>query len=205
MPTPSGSRRPRAREAALTDASTPPSPDSPLGLASDAAIVVPHDTRWAGEFRREAASLSVLLAGLVEAIEHVGSTSVPGLDAKPLLDLGLAFRDRAALEEARVRLGGAGYDDLGDLGDAGGVILAKGPAAARTHLLHLVELADPQWPRLVAFRDALRADPARREEYAALKRRLAAEFPRDRPAYLEGKSTFIRTTLERLADGDRPG
>lgn len=140
------------------------------------------------------------MASLSPRIEHIGSTAVPGLPAKPLLDIALAFRDRAALEAARGVLQAAGYEDRGDLGVAGGVVLAKGPHASRTHLLHLVEASDGQWERWTAFRDALRGDPGLRAAYAALKADLAARCPEDRVSYAAGKRRFI----ERVASAPRP-
>lgn len=73
--------------------------------------------------------------------------------------------------------------------------MAKGPQSQRTHLLHLVELADPQWDRWLAFRDALRRDAALRQAYAALKLDLAARFSLDRASYADGKRAFIDETI----------
>jgi GrpB-like predicted nucleotidyltransferase (UPF0157 family) len=161
-----------------------------IGLRRGAVILRDYDPRWVDEFAQEAARLQALLGGHV-LIEHVGSTAVPGLPAKPLIDIALAFASRDALEDARDRLMGAGYDYRGDFGDRGGVILAKGPDGNRTHLLHLVERTDNQWDRYLAFRDALRADAALRDEYAATKQRLSAGYWDDREAYVEGKRPFI--------------
>jgi GrpB-like predicted nucleotidyltransferase (UPF0157 family) len=154
-----------------------------------------YDPGWADEFEREAARLTDLLASLSPRIEHIGSTAVPGLPAKPLLDIALAFEDLAALKTARRALQAAGYEDRGDLGAAGGVVLAKGPHSSRTHLLHLVEASDGQWERWMTFRDALRADPDLRETYAALKADLARQFPEDRASYAAGKRQFIDETV----------
>ncbi len=154
-------------------------------------MVRDYDPRWADEFIGERDALSELLSGLVERVEHVGSTAVPGLVAKPVIDIAVGFANRITLEKARERLRAAGYDDRGDFGDRGGVIVAKGPESNRTHLLHLVETSTGQWRRYLEFRDLLRMDPALRSEYAALKKGLAHHFWRDRSAYLEGKREFI--------------
>ena len=158
-------------------------------------MVRSHDPRWAREFDLEAARLRAVLADLAPDIEHVGSTAVPGLAAKPLLDVALAFPDRDTLEWARLRLRELGYDDRGDWESAGGVILAKGPRSGRTHMLHLVEATDPQWARWLIFRDALRTDNVLREAYAVLKTELAARFPLDRANYVAGKRQFIETAI----------
>ena len=155
-----------------------------------------YDARWAEEFEREAARLERLLSSLEPRIEHIGSTAVPGLSAKPLLDMALGFRDRTDLESARRTLQDAGYEDRGDLGPAGGVVLAKGPHTCRTHLLHLVETSDGQLLRWTTFRDALRSDPRLRAEYGALKADLASRFPQDRARYTAGKRRFIERCLD---------
>ena len=164
--------------------------DPALGLTRGGVVLRDYDARWPAEFAREAARLQALL-GDGPVIEHVGSTAVPGLCAKPLIDIAVGLVDREALDAARLLLGRAGYDDRGDFGDRGGIILAKGPEDDRTHLLHLVERRDPRWDRYIAFRDALRADPGLRDRYAELKRQLAAGYWADRTAYLEGKRPFI--------------
>jgi GrpB-like predicted nucleotidyltransferase (UPF0157 family) len=166
-----------------------------LGVPRGTTVVRDYDERWAEEFQREARALRDLLGDLPSGIEHVGSTAVPGLPAKPLIDVALAFTNRERLDEARRRLQGAGYDDRGDWDGEGGVIFAKGPESARTHLLHLVEATDEQWNRYLAFRDTLRRDDERRRQYAALKNELAARFPSDRRSYVSGKKHFIEEVL----------
>ena len=173
-----------------------PETDPPPGVASGTTLVRDYDPRWREEYEHEAGALRALLGEHALEIEHVGSTSVPGLAAKPLIDMALVFPDREQLEVARERLAAAGYDDRGDSGDSGGVIVAKGPKSGRTHVLHLVEISDPQWHRWLAFRDALKRDHGRRDEYGALKKELAARYPLDRPAYVAGKRDFIRKTVD---------
>ena len=166
-----------------------------LGVPRGVSSVRPYDARWPHEFDLEAERLRPLLDPLEIRIEHVGSTAVPGLAAKPLLDIALSFADLDALEEGRRRLAADGYDDRGNRGAEGGVIMAKGPGSRRTHMLHLVVASDPQWTLWLAFRDALRRDEARRSAYEALKIDLAARFPLDRESYREGKRAFIEETI----------
>ncbi|MDQ2965554.1 MAG: GrpB family protein [Chloroflexota bacterium] len=141
-----------------------------LGLRQGAVVVREYDTRWPREYERERAILTELLEGVVDRIEHVGSTAVPGLAAKPLIDIALGFADRALLDEGRACLLTAGYNDRGDLGEQGGVVVTKGPESDRTHILHLVIVQSDQWRRFVAFREALRTTLC--EKYARLKRAL---------------------------------
>jgi GrpB-like predicted nucleotidyltransferase (UPF0157 family) len=172
-----------------------------LGLRQGAAIVRDYDSRWPLEYERESALLDHILKGVVEQIEHIGSTAVAGLAAKPMVDIAIGFANRTLLDEGRARLLTAGYNDRGDLGELGGVVVTKGPESDRTHILHLVIVQSDQWRRFLAFRDALRTDPVLREKYATLKRRLARDFPEDRDAYLAGKVGFVEmATMRARAD-----
>lgn len=183
----------------MAPSGTAPSDDSlGLGLSRAVTIVCSYDARWPRAFDEEAARLLSILGTLSDGIEHIGSTAVPGLAAKPVLDVAIAFAGRGMLEEAVRRLSQQGYEWRGDSGDAGGVLVVKGPEPARTYYLHLVELDDPQWRRYLLFRDALRLDPRLRDRYAALKLELAERFPSDRLAYVDGKSSFIQETLAGL-------
>jgi GrpB-like predicted nucleotidyltransferase (UPF0157 family) len=169
-----------------------------LGLARDRTVVRRYDLRWAQEFASEQERLRLLLAGLAADVEHVGSTAVPGLPAKPVLDIAVAVAGPDEVDQAAARLESAGYECRGDAGAEGGVIFVRGPETWRTHCLHLVGRQDPQWGRYIVFRDALRTDAELRSAYAALKQALAARFPLDRPAYVRGKAPLIEATLDRL-------
>jgi GrpB-like predicted nucleotidyltransferase (UPF0157 family) len=176
---------------------TPEKP--PLGLRRGTTVVCAYDARWQHEFEREATALRSLLGELTSGVEHIGSTAVPGLAAKPVVDIAIAFAGETKLAEARGRLQDAGYEDRGDQGDDGGVVFAKGPRSSRTHYLHLVAADSDQWIRYLAFRDALRRDSTRRDQYEALKKRLATRFPLDRVSYTRAKNEFIEETLAKLS------
>jgi GrpB-like predicted nucleotidyltransferase (UPF0157 family) len=167
-----------------------------LGLARGTTVLRDYDDRWPEEFALEAARLRSILCASGAAIEHIGSTAVPGLAAKPVIDIAIALGDASAMTEARGRLRESGYEGGEDMGDEGGIVFARGPETRRTHFLHLVGAGSDQWLRYLAFRDALRADAGRRDAYAALKRDLAARYPRDRPSYVSGKAQFILSTIE---------
>lgn len=173
--------------------------DPALGLARDRVVVRPYDDRWPQAFAEESARLRALLGPLARALEHVGSTAVPGLPAKPVLDVAIAYAHRSALEAMRDLLARAGYEDRGDQGEQGGVVFVKGPATRRTHHLHLVAEASAQWRRYLASRDALRRDDSLRARYGALKGALARRFPADRVAYTAGKDDFVADVLAKVA------
>lgn len=169
----------------------------PVGLRRRTVVVRDHDPRWRGEYQREAAALAEILLGVVARIEHVGSTAVAGLVAKPIIDIALGFDTRAGIEAARRLLRIHDYDDQGDLGDAGGVFLAKPLGPERTVHLHLIELDSDQWRSWIAFRDALGSDERLRQRYGALKLELAKRYAMDRASYTAGKAAFIQAALRR--------
>lgn len=156
--------------------------------------IVDYDPSWAAEFARLAERARGVLGGLAVAIEHVGSTGVPGLAAKPIVDLDVVIASRADLPEAIRRLAICGYEHRGDLGISGREAFHFPVGEARHHLYVLAADAAHLRQHLV-FRDALRADPALAAAYAALKRNLAARFPEDINSYLAGKTAFIESVL----------
>lgn len=169
-----------------------------LGLARGVVLLVDADARWPECFRDETARLaeSVSRSELAPlAFEHVGSTSVPGLAAKPILDLLAGFPPGAAWRPYADVLVAAGYEARGPQGVAGRELFALGSEAARTHHLGLVEADGALWREYIAFRDLLRADRARAAEYERLKRELAARHQGDRGAYTAGKAAFITAVL----------
>jgi GrpB-like predicted nucleotidyltransferase (UPF0157 family) len=172
--------------------------DVPLGLHRGTVRVVAHDRRWAGLFRAEADLLAevVARAGLAQLVlEHVGSTAVPGLVAKPILDLMAGYSSGANCQAYLDVLIGLGYESRGPQGVAGREFLVRGPEEARTHHLNLTEASGSFWREHLVFRDRLRADPALAAAYAALKRDLAPRHAGDRKAYTTGKAAFIAAVL----------
>ncbi len=167
-----------------------------IGLERGTVRVVPPDDEWPVAFARERHCLCTRIGHLVLDIQHVGSTAVPGLAAKPIIDIAAAVASRADLPRCRPLLIALGYLDRGDRGRKGGYVFAKESAPdVRTHHLHIVTIDDPQWANYLRFRDRLRADVALRTEYACLKRRLQGRFGCDRQGYTEAKDAFIRRVL----------
>jgi GrpB-like predicted nucleotidyltransferase (UPF0157 family) len=171
-----------------------PADDAGLGLAHGMVRLAPPTPRWAALFDAEAAAVRAALAAHAPVVEHCGSTGVPGLPAKPILDLLVgvpAPLDVPALARALAPLG---YAHAPHAGVPGHEVFGKGDP--RTHLLHVVPLHGDAWRRMLRFRDALRADAALAAEYAALKRALAARHPTERAAYTAGKDAFIARVLD---------
>ena len=157
--------------------------------------VVAYDASWPQQFADERAALEGVLAPwLVGPIEHIGSTAVPGLVAKPVIDImaGVATLDgsRASLAEL-APLHYVYFPYRADVMHW----LCKPSDAVRTHHLHLVPFGSALWRDRLAFRDHLRRDSTLAAEYAALKRELAAKYEHDREAYTDAKEPFVRRVL----------
>lgn len=166
-----------------------------LGVADGKVRVVEYSEEWPARFSALRAELIDLIGDLVEGIEHVGSTAVEGLVAKPMLDVAIGFTGRDRLDEIHQRLSRAGFSYRGDFGEEGGLIFFQGPPTARTAVLHVVEYGGRQWRNYLQFRDRLNADPEMRDRYGALKRDLAGEYSGDRDGYLAGKHDLIEDVL----------
>jgi GrpB-like predicted nucleotidyltransferase (UPF0157 family) len=155
---------------------------------SERVELVEHDPSWAEVYEQEAARLRPIFDGRLVGIEHIGSTSVPGLCAKPIVDVLIGLRELELTGEQIAAMGDLGYHFLGEHGLPGRLFFRKRP---RTHHVHVVEHGGEHWERQLTFRDALRADEEERKRYDAYKRRLAAEgHPRE--VYTELKTPFIR-------------
>jgi GrpB-like predicted nucleotidyltransferase (UPF0157 family) len=161
-------------------------------------VVVDYDPSWPAQYERERAGIVEALGDVMEgvvAVEHVGSTAVPGLAAKPIIDIIVGVRELAAGERCVQPLEALEYEYRGEAGIPGRLYFRKGQP--RTHHLHMVEHGSEFWERHLLFRDLLRERPAVAREYAALKKELAVQYRTDRLAYTEAKTPFIESALAR--------
>jgi GrpB-like predicted nucleotidyltransferase (UPF0157 family) len=168
-----------------------------IGLRRGIVKVVAYRPGWHHLFEQERRLLQQHIGSLVLDIQHVGSTAVPGLDAKPIIDIAVAIASPAVIPGCRQLLCRLGYIDRGNGSANGGYLFVKESAPdIRTHHLHLVAANDPQWSTYLRFRDMLRVDATLRARYATLKKALQEKFPQDREAYVSGKHEFIRYVLQ---------
>ena len=166
-------------------------------------MVVDHDDGWATSFAAQRDALTPALAAvLVRPIEHIGSTAVPGLAAKPIVDMVAVVADIGAVDatdaSAFAAIGWVAAPEPLDVEQRRRSFCFPS-IAHRTHHLHVVEEDSTGWRDWLAFRDRLRADPEAARRYAALKRDLADRFgadPNDRDAYRQGKAGFIRAIVD---------
>jgi GrpB-like predicted nucleotidyltransferase (UPF0157 family) len=160
--------------------------------------VADSDPRWQEVFDSLAAEIQSALADLDAKVEHVGSTSVPDLAAKPIIDIAIGVPSPLVLDRMIQLLEPLGCIYRRDEGASGGqlfVVDEDNRPGHRIAYIHVVTTDDPQWTRYLAVRDRLRADPRARAEYQQLKQQLAREFPNDRVAYTAAKESFIQSLL----------
>jgi len=164
---------------------------------TDEIIVVPHDVAWPTRFHIESQLLRVALRELKPSIEHIGSTAVHGLPAKPIIDLLIGVESLAAFELQAKRLVLFGYQYLPEYEHAlpDRRFFKRVVKGVRTHHVHVVEKNGLYWKRYLKFRNSLRDDAWLASRYAELKRRLAARHHFDRDAYTNGKTGFIEAVL----------
>lgn len=167
--------------------------DSGLGLRRGVVELAPASDAWARTFQEVYAVLIATAPASVLAIEHIGSTAVPGLDAKAILDIGIAVVPGTELASLDGWLLGLGMLLRGDANDIRPDRMYGYELEPMVRLanVHVIEHESEDWRRYLAFRDHLRAHPADRDAYGALKRTLATQHPSDRLAYIDGKQDFI--------------
>lgn len=161
--------------------------------------VVSHDPVWVIQFGVEAECISGAFGEDVVRVHHIGSTAVPGMKAKPVIDILLEVTSLEVLDQKSTLFGSLGYEVMGEFGIPGRRYFRKDDSnGVRTHQVHAFEVGVPDVVRHIAFRDYMRTHPAIAENYGVLKERLAEACPLDRDAYINGKDAFVKEH-ERIA------
>ncbi|MGA2054832.1 MAG: GrpB family protein [Bradyrhizobium sp.] len=168
----------------------------------DEIEIVDFDPRWASLFNEEAARLrAVLDPSLIVGLEHFGSTAIPGLAAKPIIDILIAVRSLAAARATFVEvLQKLDYIYWADNPRKDRMFFVQGMppfGSRRSHHVHITEPTGELWHRL-AFRDYLRAHPDEAATYERLKKRLAVEHQTDREAYTDAKSVYVESVMRKV-------
>jgi GrpB-like predicted nucleotidyltransferase (UPF0157 family) len=164
-----------------------------LGVAQGQVRLVEPTSRWPSLFEEEARRLRTALGTFRAVVEHCGSTSIPGVPAKPILDIVVGIPAPIDVAPIRTALAPIGYEHATWAGVPGHEVFGKGDP--RTHLVHVVPLQGPAWDRMLRFRDALRRDASLAAEYGDLKRQLAARYPSNRSAYTDAKTDLVERVL----------
>lgn len=157
---------------------------------ADKVIIVPYDPQWPQLFSQLGIALRTALGETAQRIDHIGSTAIPGLDAKPIIDIQISVSAFEPLEVYRLPLEGLGYIFRGENPERTKRYFREAPGQRRTHI-HVRRVGSWSEQFALLFRDYLRAHPDDVNRYAALKRSLAEKFGEDRYAYTEAKAPFI--------------
>ncbi|MFO0101263.1 MAG: GrpB family protein [Betaproteobacteria bacterium] len=183
-------------------ASTPARPPAGSALPAAALTLSPYQPSWPARFRVEAEVLRVALAVLTPVIEHCGSTAVPHLAARPVIDVLVGLPMPKLVDPLAGRLANFGYVLMGTTAQPYAEpyaprMLTRQVRGLVTHHVQVVESHGDAWHRILLFRDLLRADAALAHQYAAVKFDLLRARPGDAVAYANGKSSFIDSILGR--------
>ncbi|WP_349729860.1 GrpB family protein [Peribacillus frigoritolerans] len=158
--------------------------------------VVPYRKEWSKLFHDECEKLQGIFGPELIKLYHIGSTAIPAIHAKPVIDILAVVKDVECVADFNKEMHEIGYDARGENGIAGRRFFCKG-GDERTHHIHLFQKGHDEIARHLAFRDYLLAHPGEAQRYSRLKQRLAAEFPDDIKGYVNGKDDFIKKSDER--------
>lgn len=163
-----------------------------LGLQRGMVKLVPHNKNWKYVFEKEKKVIKKSLGDLHVAIEHIGSTAVPGLPAKPILDIDVGVKTIKDFMRCVPLLSSIGYVEVKNKNSPHvHRIFAKGSSGKTIQYLHLIKYNGAVWNHDIAFRDRLKTDKKTRQAYTELKRRLAKEYPENRMLYTKNKADFV--------------
>lgn len=169
-----------------------------IGLKRGTVSLVEHTSDWVKEFDIEKKLLLNTFKEKILAIEHIGSTAIAGIPAKPIIDINVAIESLDDIDDFISKLQELGYEYIPERKYADRQFFPKGPSERRTHHLNLVELDSPTaWRNQLLFRDYLRSHKDEREAYAELKRSLANKYADNREEYTERKSNFVLKIIEK--------
>lgn len=156
-------------------------------------VIAEYDANWSSQYEQEKSQIIEALGDTVIDIQHIGSTSVPGLAAKPIIDIILGLEKIPPSSTQIISLEALGYLYCGELGIPGRHYFRRG--MPRTHQIHTVRVDSDFWQRHILFRDYLRKHPQAAQQYETLKRKLAVEFRHDRDRYTDSKTLLIEQLL----------
>ena len=163
--------------------------------------VVPHDPNWSKRFKAEAEEIAAILGQKVAAIHHIGSTAIPNINAKPIIDILVQVHDIEKIDNFDKEMIELGYQPKGEFGIPGRRFFIKGDDANRTHHIHIFQTGDPEVERHLDFRDYMIAHLGEAQAYGRLKEELAQRFPEDIEGYMAGKDAFIKETNRKADHG----
>ena len=171
-----------------------------IGLKRGAVKLLLYNPKWKESFEKEKRRLQKVLGDLVISIEHVGSTSVPGVSAKPIIDIAIVVKSIKSSDKFTKLLQGLGYQYKQDDNVPGRLFFTKGSENKRTHYIHIIELGGKEWKNLILFRDYLLSHKQAVIAYNKLKNKLAEDYSSDRKSYTSGKNDLIGSIIKKAEE-----
>lgn len=168
-----------------------------IGLKRGTVKVVPYRKKWVEEFEKEKTRILKVCGDKVIAVEHIGSTSVAGLAAKPIIDIAVGIERLKDAEKLLKPLKKIGYNFYKEF-QRQRLFVAKGPDEKRTHYLHVMRYKGAKWKSDQIFRNYLRTHPKEAKRYGKLKVKLSKQYADDRQSYSDGKDAFIKSIIAKL-------
>jgi GrpB-like predicted nucleotidyltransferase (UPF0157 family) len=163
--------------------------------------VVPHNPNWRGAFESESKQIAAALDDNVVAVHHIGSTAIPTIHAKPIIDMLVEVREIAKVDERDSAMQALGYEVMGEFGIPGRRFFRKdNETGIRTHHIHVFEVNSAQVERHLAFRDYMRSHAEDAQKYSELKQELAKKYLNDIEGYVDGKDGFIKEMDKKAAE-----
>jgi len=169
-----------------------------VGLQRKKVVLSPYNFEWKKIYEKEKALLFSVLGNQALDIQHVGSTSVPGVKSKPIIDIAFAVKRTKDIEKIIKIMKKLGYEYKHEAGVRGRHFFAKGSEKNRTHYVHMVKFGGKQWRNLIYFREYLLGNKERIREYNELKENLAKEYKDNRDTYTKKKSIFISEIIKQF-------
>lgn len=161
--------------------------------------VVPHDPAWAQSYAEEVQLLRPVFGANLVEMHHIGSTAIPGIHAKPVIDILPVVKDIEAVDALNPQMEALGYHPKGEYGIPGRRYFFKQGTKDHSHHVHVFQQGSPEIARHVNFCAYLRAHPEEAQAYSQLKIDLAQQFPHDIDGYCDGKDTLVRELDEKAA------
>ncbi len=168
-----------------------------MGLKVGEVKLEKWNPRWQDDFAEEKQNLFNIFGSLALDIQHIGSTSVCQLDAKPIIDIAVGIRSLSDFEKVRQVFNQLPQYSIKTDNEPGEILIRKGSEDNRTHFIHVMEQDSQRMKDSLEFRNILRRNPQLREEYCKLKHQLADKYPNNRKAYTANKAGFIQRALGR--------
>lgn len=168
-------------------------------------IVVPYNPDWPRMYHEEASRLEALMGDQIIAIHHIGSTAIPGMSAKPIIDILVEVHDIDQIDDFNDSFIQSGYLPKSEAGIPGRRFVIRGDEENRSCHVHIFPRGHPDVARHLVFRDYLTAHPQEAQRYASLKEELATQFPTDIESYMDGKDGLIKELEQKALDWHQIG